>query len=303
MTTKKADSLEQRILQGRMCKFSMRGSPLLLAGAVTKPLVICENLWLSSKVYCEGGENALHAHASDDHAFFVLAGRARFFDGNGDVDEIGALEGMLIPRRTLYRFQSVPPENLVIFRMAGAEADYFTLRAENGRHAPDGSLFDSKDPRNGAPAQAAKESGEVFSTLDQFNQADVVDGRWLTGEVEMTGVRSAVASAERFSVNGWPLPPESGYTMPLLRSTSLSVGATLCSERYEHPMTVHHRQDEAYFVLYGAVEFRNERGEKEQVGPLEGMMIPRGVSYEYHVASPESLVMLMISGWSTSNAA
>jgi quercetin dioxygenase-like cupin family protein len=140
----------------------MRGLPLLSGGAVTQPLAIAENLFLSSKVYSEGGENALHAHQNDDHAFFVLAGRARFFDDAGGEIEVGSLEGILIPRGVSYRFQSIPPDNLVILRMAGAEDDYYTLRSGNRRLAPDGSLLDSKDPRNGTPAQPVIERGEFF---------------------------------------------------------------------------------------------------------------------------------------------
>ena len=162
MTMSEKVKLEPEILRGHAEKFTMRGLPLLSGGAVTQPIVLCENLWLSSKVYSEGGENALHAHEGDDHAFFVLAGRAKFFDGNGGETEVGPLEGILIPRGVLYRFQSIPPDNLVILRMAGSDDDYYTLRARNERHAPDGALLDSQDPRNGTPAQPVVETGEFF---------------------------------------------------------------------------------------------------------------------------------------------
>lgn len=162
MSTTENIRLEPEILRDHLEKFTMRGLPLLSGGAVTQPLVICENLWLSSKVYSEGGENALHTHSNDDHAFFILAGRARFFDGDGGEIEVGPLEGILIPSGVAYRFQSVPPENLVILRMAGAEDDYYTLRARHQRFAPDGSLLDSKDPRNGTPAQQVVETGDRF---------------------------------------------------------------------------------------------------------------------------------------------
>jgi mannose-6-phosphate isomerase-like protein (cupin superfamily) len=156
------------LLSGRTRKFSMRGVPLLAEGTTNDPLAICESLWIHAKVYAEGGENALHAHTSDDHAFFVLGGRARFYDGDGTVTEVGPFEGIAIPRNVLYRFESVPPENLVILRMGGAKVDWHTLRSmRDERQAPDGSVLDSQDPRNhpnaGPAAKPARQSGEFFA--------------------------------------------------------------------------------------------------------------------------------------------
>ena len=55
--------------------FSMRNLPLLEQGTTYDPLATAENLWMSIKVYASGGENALHAHGGEDHAFIVLQGR------------------------------------------------------------------------------------------------------------------------------------------------------------------------------------------------------------------------------------
>ena len=52
-------------------KFTMNGLQLLSSGQVTEKLVVGEHLWLHSKVYSRGGENALHAHLQEDHAFFA----------------------------------------------------------------------------------------------------------------------------------------------------------------------------------------------------------------------------------------
>ncbi len=47
------------------------------------PLATAENLWISLKVYASGGENALHFHGGEEHAFIVLQGKATFTFGDG----------------------------------------------------------------------------------------------------------------------------------------------------------------------------------------------------------------------------
>src|SRR5665213_337103 len=68
-------------------KFSMRGLPLLSDGASFDALATADNLWLSVKVYSSGGENALHKHTVEDHAFVVLQGRGTFHFDDGSKSE------------------------------------------------------------------------------------------------------------------------------------------------------------------------------------------------------------------------
>ena len=63
--------------------FSMRNLPLLEQGTTYDPLATAENLWVNIKVYASGGENALHSHGGEDHAFIVLQGKATFTFGDG----------------------------------------------------------------------------------------------------------------------------------------------------------------------------------------------------------------------------
>src|SRR5258707_4300206 len=58
--------------------FSMRNLPLLEQGTTYGSLATAENLWAAIKVYASGGENALHAHAGEDHIFVVLYRKATF---------------------------------------------------------------------------------------------------------------------------------------------------------------------------------------------------------------------------------
>jgi len=99
--------------------FSMRNLPLLEQGTTYDPLATAENLWVNIKVYASGGENALHAHGGEDHAFIVLQGKATFTFGDGRISIVGKYEGVMIPKNTLYKFEADQSENLVLLRMGG----------------------------------------------------------------------------------------------------------------------------------------------------------------------------------------
>ena len=72
--------------------FSMRNLPLLQQGTTYDPLATAENLWVNIKVYASGGENALHSHGGEDHAFIVLQGKATFTFGDGRTSVVGQYE-------------------------------------------------------------------------------------------------------------------------------------------------------------------------------------------------------------------
>src|SRR5208282_1680641 len=99
--------------------FSMRNLPLLEQGTTYDPLATAENLWINIKVYASGGENALHAHGGEDHAFIVLQGKATFTFGDGRTSVVGKYEGVMIPKNALYKFEAHKGENLVLLRVGG----------------------------------------------------------------------------------------------------------------------------------------------------------------------------------------
>jgi quercetin dioxygenase-like cupin family protein len=124
------------ILKDHLQKISMIGRPLLSQGQVTEPLVICENLWISSKIYSAGGERHLHYHPDNDHCFFVLQGTMAVWDENGNRTDLKAYEGMVIPANVAYKFECTSTDqNLVILRVAGSAYNYYKLREMWGRGA------------------------------------------------------------------------------------------------------------------------------------------------------------------------
>lgn len=101
--------------------FSMRNLPLLEQGTSYDPLATAENLWAAVKVYASGGENALHAHGGEDHAFIVLQGKATFTFGDGTTRLVTTHEGVMIPKNVQYKFEADEAENLVLLRVGGGE--------------------------------------------------------------------------------------------------------------------------------------------------------------------------------------
>lgn len=96
--------------------FRMRAQ-LLDRGRTETVLASSKQMTVRLKVYASGGENALHAHANEDHVFILLQGKAEFFDQNGALGTLGVNEGLLIPRGVYYRFNATGSEPLVMLRI------------------------------------------------------------------------------------------------------------------------------------------------------------------------------------------
>jgi mannose-6-phosphate isomerase-like protein (cupin superfamily) len=95
---------------------------LLSKGRTDYVLASTDLMTVRIKCYAQGGENVLHSHPGEDHTFIVLAGKARFFDKNGETAELSRNEGIMLQRGTYYKFQSCGDEPLVLLRV-GAEKE------------------------------------------------------------------------------------------------------------------------------------------------------------------------------------
>jgi len=103
--------------------FSLK-TPLLSSGRSNLHVAGTDLLKVRVKVYAEGGENGLHAHYDEDHAFIVLQGQATFRDENDTPTVVNRYEGIMLPKGALYYFQSTGEENLVLIRVgAGRKAE------------------------------------------------------------------------------------------------------------------------------------------------------------------------------------
>lgn len=71
-----------------------------------------DRLWAGIQYVKEGGENNLHSHSYMDGVYFVVKGRARFYDDKDVIAEVGPNEGMVIARGFKYWFESCGDEAL-----------------------------------------------------------------------------------------------------------------------------------------------------------------------------------------------
>jgi mannose-6-phosphate isomerase-like protein (cupin superfamily) len=82
------------------------------------------------QVLKEGGENNLHSHRHLDGFWMVLKGRVRFY-GEEDklLADLGQHEGILIPRGSLYWFESSGDEDLELLQVEASDISLPTERS------------------------------------------------------------------------------------------------------------------------------------------------------------------------------
>ena len=124
--------------------FSLK-TPYLSAGRITTLLAETDNLWIHTKVNAEGGENAVHTHTDEDHAFVVLEGEVTFFDENGNGAVLIPYQGIMIPRGAYYRYLNTGSGNLIVLRVGAG-----TRRKDgkNSRIGPNGHALPGDSAEN-----------------------------------------------------------------------------------------------------------------------------------------------------------
>ena len=100
--------------------FSLK-TPYMKQGRVTQLVAETSNMWIHTKINAEGGENEIHKHLDEDHAFIVLEGEMSVFDEKGNEMVVKPYQGVLLPRGAYYRYLNTGAGNLVVLRI-GAPA-------------------------------------------------------------------------------------------------------------------------------------------------------------------------------------
>ena len=98
--------------------FSLK-TPYLSSGRITNLVSKAEGLWIHTKINAEGGENGLHCHTQEDHAFIVLEGEGTFFDEEGNETTLKPFQGIMIPKGAYYRYLNTGKGNLMVVRVGG----------------------------------------------------------------------------------------------------------------------------------------------------------------------------------------
>jgi mannose-6-phosphate isomerase-like protein (cupin superfamily) len=136
--------------------FQIKGN-YLSQGRVNIDLAKEDVLWLSLKVNAEGGENALHAHSNEEHAFIVLEGEVTFFNERNEGKVLKKYEGIMIPKDAVYRYLNTGGTNLFLLRV-GAK-----IGPQDGetRRKPDGSPIPAFTAEN-HPVDGVEIPGKLF---------------------------------------------------------------------------------------------------------------------------------------------
>lgn len=109
-------------------------TPYLKQGRTTDIRARTDLMTVTMKVYAEGGENGMHNHPHEDHSFIVLEGEATFhIETDDNMKVVRRYEGIMLPKRTNYWFQSTGDQNLVMIRVGA-----FYPGEKPGRLTPDG---------------------------------------------------------------------------------------------------------------------------------------------------------------------
>jgi mannose-6-phosphate isomerase-like protein (cupin superfamily) len=103
-------------------------TPYLKTGRSHNVLAQTDLMNVAIKYYYEGGENALHAHPTEDHVFIVLDGEATFYDKEGKATVLAKGKGILLPKGYTYRFHNTGGEPLIILRFGADKENTSVIR-------------------------------------------------------------------------------------------------------------------------------------------------------------------------------
>ena len=126
--------------------FSLK-TPYMKQGRVTQLVAETANMWIHTKINAEGGENEIHKHLDEDHAFIVLEGQMSVFDENGGEIEVKQYQGVMIPKGAYYRYLNTGEGNLVVIRV-GAGVKGQQQGGQEMRLGADGKPLVSGTPEN-----------------------------------------------------------------------------------------------------------------------------------------------------------
>lgn len=80
----------------------------------------------------------------------------------------------------------------------------------------------------------------------------------------------------------------------LAASEQLTVRLKVYASGGENELHAHAHEDHLFVILQGSAEFHDPDGFYGVLGPHEGVLLPKGSYYRFHVCSHEPLVMLRV---------
>lgn len=261
-----------------------------------------------------GESEALHLHAAMDGLWVVFKGAASFVGEDGVEHPLGPLDGIMVPRGVAYAFKQVGDEPLVILQaeavMKSAKKNTFkTFQPPGSAPRPElDTTMDLYDALlNEAELQATAGKRAQLPAWSYKDRSGVPEPRRVAfddsndlGKLLLSGIQPELMPKHerKFQVFSFKEPAvAAGTNSALVRiATTDIVGALIqvLPEGGEVGMHLHAAMDGFWMVLKGAVSIVGEDGVEHEFGPMEGMMIPRGVPYAFRKIGPENLVLLQI---------
>ena len=90
------------------------------------------------------------------------------------------------------------------------------------------------------------------------------------------------------------LPTQGRTNIPMAASDNMWVVLKTYASGGENELHAHPHEDHTFVLLQGRAKFHGPAGETKIIGPNEGVLLPHGTFYWFHVCSEEPLVMVRI---------
>ncbi len=125
--------------------FELR-TPMLKQGTSHKNLAGTDLMGIALKGYAEGGENGLHTHPGEDHAFVVLDGEMTLYDKDEKVTVLKRGQGIMIPSGWYYWFKSSGGEPLVFLKLSAYNGKVKVEKGSNYGKLPAPGVVEQERP-------------------------------------------------------------------------------------------------------------------------------------------------------------
>lgn len=99
---------------------------------------------------------------------------------------------------------------------------------------------------------------------------------------------------QHFTMLGTPLLAEGRSSNLLALAPQLWVHAKVYAGGGERGLHSHPNEDHIFFLLAGRALFRDAEDATTEVGPFEGIMVPRGVQYAFDTVGGDNLVIVRV---------
>ncbi len=126
-------------------KFEMM-TKIIKQGTSQNKIAGTDLMGIALKVYAEGGENGLHTHPGEDHAFVVLDGEMTLYDKDEKVSVLKRGQGIMIPSGWYYWFKSSGEKPLTFLKLSAYNGKVKVEKGSNYGKLPAPGVVEQERP-------------------------------------------------------------------------------------------------------------------------------------------------------------